>query len=171
MKTVMVKKEYFSDTLFKKNAQVYGEELQKIAEIGQLTPESIVNTARDISNPLHECFEWEDSLAAENWRKQQARILINVIKVKVKGISVSAFESVNVMRINVEGTEEHHKEYVDVHTVMSNQGYSEQLIMHALKEIGYWREKHKNLSQLLPIFESIEKVERRVIEEGEITTN
>ena len=50
---------------------------------GRLTPTQVVNAARDESSPLHSCFEWDDGLAAESWRIEQARELIRSVKVKV----------------------------------------------------------------------------------------
>ena len=50
--------------------QVYDE----IVGIGEsATPQQIVDRARDEKSELHKCFEWDDSKAAESWRRQQAR--------------------------------------------------------------------------------------------------
>ena len=46
----------------------------EIAAIGNsATPEQIVEAARDESSELHKCFTWNDTEAAEKWRKQEAR--------------------------------------------------------------------------------------------------
>jgi len=59
-------------------------ELQRIwNEQGQkLTPVAIVAEAADETHPLHECFEWDDSLAAEQHRLWQARQLIRSVRVQ-----------------------------------------------------------------------------------------
>lgn len=50
--------------------KVYDE----IASIGEsATPEQIVERATDEASELHKCFTWDDSIAAQNWRKQEAR--------------------------------------------------------------------------------------------------
>jgi hypothetical protein len=46
---------------------------------GQLTPERIVEEARQPSSPLHSYFEWDDKIAAERHRLNQARILLRTI--------------------------------------------------------------------------------------------
>lgn len=47
---------------------------KEIDEIGEsATPQQIVDRARDPQSELHKCFEWDDSKAAESWRRQQAR--------------------------------------------------------------------------------------------------
>jgi hypothetical protein len=43
---------------------------------GKLTAEIVVEAARDKRSALHSCFTWDDTLAAEEWRKEQARRLI-----------------------------------------------------------------------------------------------
>lgn len=58
------------------------EHLQAIyAENGALTPRLVVDAARDPEHPLHDRFEWDDSLAGEKYREQQARQLIRTVKV------------------------------------------------------------------------------------------
>lgn len=55
------------------------EQLQAIREEhGQLTPVLLVDLARDPEHPLHARFEWDDSLAAEKWRLEQAGQLLRV---------------------------------------------------------------------------------------------
>lgn len=59
-------------------------ELERINTIfGKLTPELIVDTAREKNNPLHPLFDWDDSVAAEKWRLQQARTVLNNIEITV----------------------------------------------------------------------------------------
>lgn len=43
---------------------------------GSVTTEFVLEAARDLKNPLHRYFDWDDSVAAEKWRKQQALSLI-----------------------------------------------------------------------------------------------
>jgi hypothetical protein len=47
----------------------------------ELTPELVLDEARDTSHPLHSKFEWDDSIAAEAHRREQARHLIRTVKV------------------------------------------------------------------------------------------
>ncbi len=66
------------------NPQIIGEALAKIAEDrkGELTPKAVVDQARDKLHPLHPHFEWNDSLAAEAYRLDQARNLIRIVRVE-----------------------------------------------------------------------------------------
>lgn len=50
---------------------------------GVVTPEEIVEVARNPKHPLHDAFEWDDSIAAEKWRLDQARVLIRTVQVVI----------------------------------------------------------------------------------------
>jgi hypothetical protein len=57
------------------------KELRKIQDrTGRLTAELIVNTARDPKHLLHGQFEWDNSIAGEQWRIVQARRLIRRVE-------------------------------------------------------------------------------------------
>ncbi len=76
------------------------EELKRITDVhGKLTPDVIVEEAAKPESPLHECFQWDDNKAAQQWRLQQARILINNIEVTIissgEPLNVGAYEIVN----------------------------------------------------------------------------
>lgn len=59
------------------------EQLDEIrSQYGRLTPRLIVDEARDPRHPLHHRFEWDDGLAAEKWRREQARALIRSVAVR-----------------------------------------------------------------------------------------
>jgi hypothetical protein len=51
---------------------------------GEVSPETIVDTAKDRKSPLHQVFEWDDNVAAQEHRLHQARQLIRTIVVRPK---------------------------------------------------------------------------------------
>lgn len=69
---------------------------------GALTPELVVNVARDPRHPLHDKFEWDDDVAGERYRISQARALIRTVRIRYVSSSsdqvsapVRAFTSVS----------------------------------------------------------------------------
>lgn len=55
------------------------EQLEAVREEhGSLTPALLVDLARNPAHPLHSRFEWDDSVAAEKWRLEQAGQLLRV---------------------------------------------------------------------------------------------
>jgi len=62
--------------------QVVGNELDRIHEKhGALKPTNVVEEARPEEAPLHPVFEWNDSIAAGEWRLHTARNLIRSVQV------------------------------------------------------------------------------------------
>lgn len=54
-------------------------ELERIRNNEGLTPSAVVEASRPEGSPLHHCFEWADSRAAELYRESQARTLIRAV--------------------------------------------------------------------------------------------
>lgn len=63
---------------------VIAAELQRIAgRAGKLTPQNVVDEARNPHSPLHNCFEWDDEAAGNAWRLEQAREIIRSVRVEI----------------------------------------------------------------------------------------
>jgi len=48
---------------------------------GKLTPALVVDVARDLDHPLHNRLEWDDLVAAESHRRDQAHDLIRSVRI------------------------------------------------------------------------------------------
>lgn len=106
------------------DAQTAGEELDKIRghNSGEVTPEAVVEAAKDSKNPLHAVFEWDDGKAGHQYRVQQAGTLIRSVIVTVTGggdsqsqpmqVSVTAVQP-SASSAKVVTAEELHKAKVD----------------------------------------------------------
>ncbi len=66
-------------------AQIYGERIAKLTEENNniVTSDIIVKDAKKKSSPLHGYFEWNDNIAAIEWRRKQAGYLVRSIKIEV----------------------------------------------------------------------------------------
>lgn len=83
------------------SADKAAKELERIKKVyGVITPEVIVRESKNKDSVLHNYFEWDNDKAAENYRIQQARNLINNITVTVihhgEPKEIGAYEVVNV---------------------------------------------------------------------------
>lgn len=81
----------------KADAQVIGEALAKLSDKsgGHLTPAAVVEAAANKRSPLHRHFEWDDAVAAQSWRLDQARHLVRVIRVEEGDETPRAFLSIS----------------------------------------------------------------------------
>lgn len=105
---------------------------------GTLTPELVVNEARSPTSPLHGSFEWDDSLAAEQWRHAQARNLIRTILITV---TVPNRETMIVPVYASEPVSGKDREYSPVVEILSN---SERRVRHVKEVIGRARDVLRN---------------------------
>ena len=60
------------------------DEILKVEQDKGLTAESLLEEANKKSNPLHALFEWDDKEAGHLFRLQQARMIINEVKVIIE---------------------------------------------------------------------------------------
>ena len=81
---------------------------------GKITSDDLVEEARDPSHLLHGEFEWDDSVAAHEHRKDQARkIIAEVVIIRDDGKKLREF-------INVKNETTHEHSYQPVQVVVAN---------------------------------------------------
>jgi hypothetical protein len=126
---------------------------------GILKAEDVVNTASSLTSPLHDYFEWDDTRAADEFRLQQARMLIRSVVVIIPKHSepVAAYVSLREDRIQDGGG------YRTVIDVMSDDKLRERLLLEALADLEHWQRKYDALIELQPVFDSITKMIKRKV--------
>lgn len=149
----------------KKKAQIYGECLEKISEKKgrKLKAKDVVDEARSKNNPLHEVFDWDNTSAAEKYRLEQARHLINHIVVPIKyndGVKdTKAWVSIN----STPDEETLTKVYVNTEDALTKKEYRKQILDNAIKEAEYWQKQYAQYSELNLIFEAISRTRERLM--------
>jgi hypothetical protein len=133
--------------------QAVGEELERLRTThGALTPTVVVEAARDEESPLHAGFEWDDGVAAEQFRLSQARKI--VISIRCNNHSpanqkVPYFVSVR--------TPEAGRSYVPTSEAMSD----DQLRFRVMNEIRTFIEslerKYSNFSTIAELIDAMKK--------------
>lgn len=74
--------------------QAVADICKRLADEGRLNAASLVEEAKDEESPIHDMFEWDDSIAARNWREFQASKIIRSIEYVVDDKPVRYFSSV-----------------------------------------------------------------------------
>jgi len=141
-------------------------EVLEVKEAYGLTAENLLRKASKKSSSLYEFFDWDNSSAGEKWRLNQARGLINEIKIIVDDKEIYAFENVYVAVKEVQNpttplSKFGIREYKTIVEVMNDDDYKNQLIHRALSEATYWKEKHAELIELNSIFISIDTEKKK----------
>jgi len=133
------------------------QELKRIASEhrGILNAEDVVAEAQSPKSVLHPLFEWDDTIAAEQWRLFQARQLIRVSVLYLDGNDEKPF------KVFVSLSEDRYKGdggYRQLETVMSNKELRLILLQDAFNEMELFREKYYQLKELSEVFTAMNKV-------------
>ena len=130
------------------------ENLQHKLGKDSVTANELLDASRNADAPLHCCFEWDDSIAAENFRVSQARSIINSIKVTI--IKDNTPKSTVRYFLNVKPVAPKvHGEFVNVDTVFANPDYRCQVLKNALAELQNFQRKYSNYKELSGVFDAI----------------
>lgn len=104
------------------------------AELGKievLTPKTFVSAARDVRSPLHAMFEWDDEIAGERYREDQARFWIACLHFRRSDAPEGASTPRMIYNVN---TGNGHR-YIHIDVVRSNLDYQRTLIGQAIADM------------------------------------
>ena len=130
------------------DANVAAEVCAKLEAEGRLNAQSLVDVSRDKDAPLHGMFEWDDSIAAEKYREEQAKKIIRsiVYTVEDKPITTRMYPS---MGSNT---------YQHIERVMKSDEMRKYLLKAAKAELDAFKRKYQILTELSEVFAVIDKV-------------
>lgn len=140
------------------DAQAVGELLETLEyKHGALTPDLVVREARKKTSPLHSCFEWDDSIAAEKYRKHEARNLTRSVLVVTQQVSepVRAFHNVP---ITFKTLDDKAQGYVSLDVAINNDDYRNHLVQQAIRDLNAWKKKYSELKELHSIFSQADRL-------------
>lgn len=134
------------DNLFKADAnKCYAE----ILELERITPEKVLERAKDENSELHKCFEWNNDVAAEKYRTIQAGNVVRMLYIEPKGEDTPPVRVLSRTSDTV---------YQPTRTFLTNTTEYEALLKRALSELESFRNKYKTLSELEQVFEQIDLI-------------
>lgn len=132
---------------------IYKADAQKVAdEIGEgkVTPQEVLEKAKDENSELHKCFEWDDAVAAEKYRLGQARaIIVNLIftpKIKEE-------EPVRCFQITTERCT-----YQPTQQFLVQEDEYQSLLKRAKSELEAFKRRYHTLTELEQVFEAMETI-------------
>jgi hypothetical protein len=129
------------------------EELKVIAKKHNniLKAADVVKYAENELSALHKCFEWNDGVAAEKYRLEQAENIIRVqyVKVDVEEKTYSVREWISPSNERGEGT------YHNICKVLKSKSLKETMLEDAYNELKTFRNKYKALTELTSVHNAI----------------
>lgn len=115
---------------------------------GTFSAEALVDASRDKDAPLHDMFEWNDTVAAEKYRIEQAKKIIRsiVVVMEDKPMTYRAYSSTG------------QKVYVSTAKALSETRTREIILSTAKAELMAFKRKYQTLTELSEVFEVIDRV-------------
>jgi len=136
--------------LHKGDAQKCYDECQTLKEI---TPEAVLNKAKNKRTELHKCFEWDDSVAGEKYRLIQAReiirhfVIVTPEETEEEPIKVRSYQVTTQRNV-----------YEPTRVIMQKPDEYLALLKRAKAELEAFKQRYKTLSELETIFDAIDEL-------------
>lgn len=146
-----------------KRREACDKELERLHDLhGALTPDLILEEAKDEQSPLHSYFEWDDSVAAQKYRRQQAYDLLLAAKfvevlVEQRGNRQVVVEKMTDHRVWLNagrGT----RKFMRRDEVLSEAEMRQQFIQRKLAELTSWCNSVSDVKELTKVRLTIEKL-------------
>lgn len=148
-------------------AEVAHDELHRIRdEYGELQAGTVVDEARSKKSPIHGCFEWKNSAAAEKFRQDQARELMNSIEITIIEMEDDLDESTSIPLTITEATAPAFVSAADgegyhpIEIAMNDPELKEKILQKAWSDLRAFHQRWKHLREFADVFTVIEKLEK-----------
>ena len=141
------KYEFGISGIHKVDAQVVGEMLEDMHNRGiEVTPEVLLDASRDVNSPTHNEFEWDDSVAAEKYRVEQARLLIAHVRIVREDNPTQNYKERGF--VPVPGAR---SVYVPLQTALDKEEYKKHLLKQAANDAQVFLAKYRRLEELAAV--------------------
>lgn len=137
------------------SAQTAYDVIHGLYEEGKKEASDLVDASRPEDAPLHSLFEWNDSIAAEMYREEQARCIIRCVctvpdEIENGSEPVRAFFQIDKTTSDYEPT----------YVIMSDEEKRKRLLDLAKRELASFRAKYQALKELSRVFEAIDELNK-----------
>ena len=136
----------------KVSASVAGAEMDRLKEEGRLTASDLVEENRPDDAPLHSEFEWDDSVAAEKFREDQARAMIRHLTVQIEANNTE-YEVRQYFIV-----ESASKNYEPIQLILQDEDKTAMLLEQAKRELQAFKAKYAGLKELAAVIKAIDSV-------------
>lgn len=128
---------------------------------GRLTPNAVLEDAKDPDSPLHDSFEWDDEKAAHAHRIEQARALITSVRV-VQRTDKTAVRAVFYVRDP--SAENDEQGYVSTSTLRSDQDMAREAVVAEFTRVADALRRAREIAKALDLGDEIEGLLRSVVD-------
>lgn len=142
----------------KRDHEAIRAELERLKSGGVIKPVDVVEAARDVESPLHDCFTWDDGEAAHQFRLLEARNMLRVYVVTEANAptNVRAFVSLTSDRAKEGGG------YRAIADVLSDDAMRNQLLRDAFVQFRNMQKRYQHLKQLSKVWDAVDEAEAEI---------
>jgi hypothetical protein len=145
----------------KRNEEVAAEVVDALEKLaircgGKLVPDDVVAEARNPRSPLHQHFEWDDSEAAEKWRKEQARSLIASVRV----VFIENDKPVEPLRYFINVPVPQQEYYMNAQAAFSDIGTRSIILVRAIADLHALQRRYGELEELASVWGELNKLSK-----------
>ena len=127
---------------------------------GCLRPEDVVEDARDAASPLHACFTWDITKAAQAYWLDQARTLIRSVRVEV----TTETKTVNVVAFVRDPRAPHAEQgYVAVSALQTDKDLARTALVGEFTRVGDMLRRARELAAALDAQKDVDDLLERVV--------
>lgn len=131
------------------DAEIVGREVERLGGATQTVQvDSFVDAARVTASPLHGLFEWNDSTAAEHYRKQQARQILASLVITI--VQTSTNESRSTRAFLIARPEGEERSYVSTERITGDRDLQRQVVGSAHRELLNFIRRFEHIAALAP---------------------
>lgn len=130
-----------SGSRFNVPAQAAGEQCKALADAGNLSAKTLVDANRAEDAPLHPAFEWRDEVAAEEYRKEQARHIIRSL------VLVSDTDGAEPEQVFCHIEESGATEYKAISVVLQNEDETAALLRQLYRDAETFTRKYRKIAE------------------------
>ena len=134
------------------SAAVAAEVMDMLAEENRLNTKELVDVSRPDDAPLHCEFEWDDSIAAEKYREEQAGALIRHLTVRIEANN-QEFPTRQYFMVQKEVNT-----YEPITVILKDEDKSAMLLDQAKSELQAFKAKYAGLKELAEVIRAIDSV-------------
>lgn len=138
------------------DAKVAYAELERIRKEGEVTASTVVASAKPKSSPIHDVFTWNNGIAANEYRLEQARLMlrsVEVVHVEAPARPMRAYET----KIVPSEDRQVKRVYTTVQEVLEDPVARDDLLMSAVRDAISYRKRYAMLSELATVFHAIDE--------------
>lgn len=128
-----------------KDAAMIGPVLRSLSEQGGVTARDVLDTARSKNSPLHSYFLWDDKVAADEFRLEQARRMMRSIRIRYvdgNGIETKEARAFQIQRTS-SAYDREPRRYRTFQVLHGDTAFAAQMMDSAIDDLMNWKHKYE----------------------------